>query len=352
MDVTNIHTQLMDDITCELIDPENLVTLVSGTDNILHSFDIKTLEKLYRDSQESSKPFVNPFTRQPIPTEIVTRIKQFSESLYITISVNNAGKCNDAKIHRKESLGHGLLNIFRQVRKTVREILVHDVLVNSVSVYNYSLETPYDEITFHREKKRSRDDFEKLGHYTQWELVDLRDKGLHSPEMCFDLERIYPKLYRFGLSKSLEWLTAEHMLIPYRHNPRPLDEPIPGSKDRFIESLEILKSDLPSETEDADDAEDAEDEDAEDTDLNREYVYDFMMNLLMVASTSLITAEEAREIISHLPPKPYHTAGQHVILARVVDKHNLNPTGVEGLYVRNRYQQPDYRLRINRRFIL
>ncbi len=307
MDSVQRHNEIKektDALTYEMIPSDRLVELCEG-DNT-YTFDLASLEKIYR----KNGVLENPFSRRPFDPELVNRIKTYGRTLKRFFLIKTATSTKECSLCTEDSIGNILIEIFRSVADSVYYLLSHDVLFqdgagNRISAYTYDLHEKF--------------------HLIPWFSLDHPDKciiiealQLRTPQACRDRERIYPPLARFARNNDIEWITSSRYMRPYNCDEPPvLDEADPDSKELLESSIELCR-----------DLSEAE----------------FIINLLTDADNAKITTEEARDIIKKLPSNSNQVMATHIILSRVVDKHHLGEEGMEIIYLRNRYEQPDYRI--------
>lgn len=119
-----------DEILDTPIPEKDLVTLNSGTSDMFHYFNIYTLVKAYT----STGKLENPYTREPLPKDVVERIKSYMRVDLILKQTNMKISFNGA-VHLYEVL----LELIVKLRGDVKLCVSSDVYINGVSLYSYDL---------------------------------------------------------------------------------------------------------------------------------------------------------------------------------------------------------------------
>jgi hypothetical protein len=296
---------VIDPISAEIIPTDRLITIKEGKK--VFCFDLDSLYKFYR----SSGKFINPINNVELPKDVITKIRNYAERNLVTIIFKSEYdiRPTELTLPRDTELGQILFDINEKInipnlrgRQNLGNLmLTFDIEGKTQRIYQYDLTIPMNNLNFGKS------------------FVFIVSDISKDPYINIKHGELYPKLYKYASGKNIIW--ADHAeLIPeiYRSDPSP-QEPASGPKD-LKEFSDIL------------------------LELNDPYgILDFVNN-----ENIKILAEDTQKLIDIIDKKFKELNDKdflkHLIYSRVVDKQNLKATGIARYYIRNLYQQPDYKI--------
>lgn len=299
---------IIDPFTVEPIPRERLVSIKEGAK--VYCFDLDSLYKNYRGSGK----LINPFTNKEFPAELVKKIRDYGERNKTTVRFVSPLKPGleprELVMDRDAELGQVLFDFNEKVSEPYmrgRQNLGNFMLNVKIDGKNhrlseYDLTTPMNTLNF--------------GGPFVFTVQDLQ----LDPYRRVKIGELYPRIYKYASGKNIPW--AETNLIPDIYHGDPPAQDQPGAND-LREFTEILV-DLDDPT----------------------GIADFVVNQEQLK----ILAEDVPILEEFIDSKFKGNDNRylkHLLYSRVVDKQNLKARGIEASYMRNLYEQPDYRILYN-----
>lgn len=297
---------IIDPFTTEPIPKNRLVSVKEGKK--VYCFDLDSLYKNYK----ATNKFINPFTNKDLPADIVKKIKNYAEKnkTLVTFKPNIPRQDfgpTELEMDRDSELGQVLFdfnekaddNKFRGRQNFGNFMMLVKIDGKIHRISEYDLTTPMNSLKFD----------------TPFTFI-VQDLTL-DPYIRVKQGELYPRIYKYAHGKNIPW--ADTNLIPeiYHRDPPALDQPGKNDLKEFADILMELEDPVG--------------------------IADFVVNqekLKILAKDTVIL----QELIDNKFEGEYKKYLEHILYSRVVDKQNLKARGIEGQYIRNIYQQPDYRI--------
>ncbi len=296
---------IIDPISAEAILPDRLVTIRERTKDKIKVFCFD-LDSLYNYWQASGK-YENPINRQKLPDNVIERIRKYALEKLTRVYFRSDLEIypTELTLERDAELGKILFEINEQInipdlkgRQNLGNLMLTFEVEGKVSrIFSYDLTTPMNSLNF--------------GKNFVFTVSDLTN----DPYINIKHGELYPKIYKYASGKGIEW--AEN-LIPeiYSRDPAPRDIVDGISLGLFTDALVDL-SDIVG-------------------------IKEFVDNeRLKIYSQDV---EGLEDIVDARFEGSENTYLKHLINSRVVDKENLKAREISRYYIRNVYQQPDYRI--------
>ena len=308
---------IVDPITSDIVPVDRVIPLRENSSNFC--FDILTLYNQWR----AAGKLQNPITRAPLPAAVVNKIIAYSEANRVKFSFISKDGTETLTIDNDSDLGQ-LLLLFNEA-DSKRKINKKYQTPENLNKFDLIFITPTNALT----NNRSIYDFDLTTLLKDLNLINSQGpvpelKVLDVDGILFD-SIVYSRLYHYAKAKRIEWLLA---FIPdiYQVDQAPILDQV--SDQDFEDLLQVVgehENDITAYT----------------------LAKDLLRDIRDLAPK--ISAEQARSLIKLISENHYENSVnylsfiKHLIYSRVVDKFNLNAQGIEGQYLRNRYQLPDWR---------
>jgi hypothetical protein len=303
----------IDAITQEIIPENRLIVIPAG--QTVHCFDLDSLYRWYRDHPQAG----NPLTRAPLSPDIRQRLEQYGQTLQRTIKVLllQAQFSFVFRVDADQSLGRVILDIFEQHQPGFEDL---DSLFNynfrvrlgdgsvRTSVYNLNLLTPLRQTNIRGAFHPVPNGIKVVATVLSGDPGGIR-------------ELIYRRWYQFAVDRDLEWLVAR---IPPQFRQLPQENREEPSTPQFRQMAQMIYTASGSGLE-------------------------LIVSLVeyIQSQNPRISAEQANVLVGLLPVLPNIRTEdilRHLIYSRVVDKQNLQPSGISGEYYQRRNEPPNYQI--------
>lgn len=276
----------IDMITAEKIKKNSLIVFKEGTTE--YYFNRLTLYKNFKCSGR----WCNPFTNSLLPGIIRRQISDYLDRISIEIDfIQVFSKNFTCKVPIIETLWE-LLVIFTKVIQSVKSLLLTELILvidgTEVSIYDFDLETPIKDLY-------------------EVEFSKIFITVIPQAERAKFEARVFPILLK--MSKKHEFLTLKE-LIPDIYEGRIPKVVLPPRRDyRILKQITDISKFIEK--------------------LKKSYLLSRDARKLQ----KLIEGKFCPEIVNNVT---------HLIFSRVVDKWKLGDHPIEYLYIRNKYQLPDW----------
>jgi hypothetical protein len=297
---------IIDPFSSEPIPKERLVSIKEKEK--VYCFDLDSLYKNYR----SSGKLINPFTNNNLPDNIVKKIQSYGQKnkTLVTFKPNIPAVGfgpKELEMDRDTELGQVLFDFnersnigtYRGRQNFGNFMLIIRSDGKAKKISDFDLTTPMNSVKFDK----------------PFEFI-VQDLTL-DPYRKIKLGELYPRIHKYASGKNIAW--AETNLISNIYHQNPPAQERPGAND-LKEFADILV-------------------DLENPGDIAEYVVDEKQLKILTEDTPIL-----EEIIDSKFKGDENNYLKHILFSRVIDKQNLKARGVEGYYIRNVYELPDWRL--------
>lgn len=285
-----MSVQHIDPITLEFIPSDRLINFTQL--NVQYHFDINTL---YQNHLNTNK-YMNPFNRQPLPNDVIDKIKEYSNSLKIIIPIKTLFKTEEnlsITVDKNEKLGNVLLTIYRDIH--LFGGLENLSMFRCLVLYN-------DE---HQHSLCSVDLNTTLSNDVKYIIMVTLFSNPHSTI------GLYEKLYKFAVDNHIEHVKN---FIPqqYKTGIKPTDNHITDEQFMMLKSLV--------------------------SEFSIENKFKYFINNRKIR----LSSKQARQLCKFICDFKTGYLLEHLIFSLVTDKFNLKRQGVEGYYIKSQYDLPVY----------